>query len=249
MIKAIIVDDEQHCIDRLRGFLLTDYSNSVVLGGEATFVADGYKLINELKPDLIFLDVQIHDKTGFDLLREIGKADFEVIFTTAYDKFAVQAFKFSALDYLLKPIDRDDLKLAMDKFNESKKQSNDKRLEVLLHNTQPQKNLSGRIIVPTSSGFEIFDAKDIIRCESSSNYTTIYLENKQKLMVAKTLKEFEEMLVDHNFYRVHNSHLVNLDYIKSYNRGKGGSIVLIDGMELEVSTRRKEDFLKRLSNS
>jgi two-component system, LytTR family, response regulator len=249
MIKAIIVDDEQHCIDRLQGFLQSDYANSVELAGSFSSVAEGYKAMNEIKPDLLFLDVQIHEKTGFDLLREIGRTDFEVIFTTAYDKFAVQAIKFSALDYLLKPVDRDDLKIAMDKYNgKRKKDTANKSLEVLLHNIKPQGGFPGRIMVPTSSGFEIFEVADIIRCESDINYTTIYLKNKQKLVVAKTLKEFEEMLTEHRFFRIHNSHLVNLAYIKSYNRGKGGSVVLTDGMELEVSTRRKDDFLKKLGD-
>jgi two-component system LytT family response regulator len=248
MIKTIIVDDEQHCIDRLKDLLQTGYANSVDLAGSFRSVAEGYKAMNEIRPELIFLDVQIHEKTGFDLLREIGRTDFEVIFTTAYDKFAVQAFKFSALDFLLKPVDRDDLKLAMDKYYaRRKKDTENKSLEVLLHNIKPQGGFPGRIMVPTSSGFEIFDVADIIRCESDINYTTIYLKNKQKLVVAKTLKEFEEMLMEHRFFRIHNSHLVNLAYIKSYNRGKGGSVTLTDGMELEVSTRRKDDFLKKLA--
>lgn len=246
-VKAIIVDDEQHCIDRLAGILQSDYSEVVDLAGTFHSVEEGYAGINEIKPDLVFLDVQIHEKTGFDLLRQLGRTNFEVIFTTAYDKFAVQAIKFSALDYLLKPVDRDDLRLAIDKYTaKRKKEDVNSRLEVLLHNIRPQNGIPGRIIVPTSNGFEIFEVTEIMRCESSSNYTTIYLKDKQKLMVAKTLKEFEEMLAEHNFFRIHNSHLVNLAYIKSYNRGKGGSVILSDGMELEVSTRRKDDFMKKL---
>ncbi len=248
MIKAIIIDDEQHCIDRLKDLLEKDYANSVQLLGAFDSVPNGYNAIKQLSPQLVFLDVQIHEKTGFDLLREVGNINFEVIFTTAYDRFAVQAFKFSALDYLLKPVDKDDLKLAMNKFTKKVDTNTTvNRLDVLLGNLKPKNDLSKRIIVPTTSGFEIFEIEEIIRCESNINYTTIYLKNKQKLVVAKTLKEFEEMLSDHGFFRIHNSHLVNLIYIKSYNRGKGGSVVLNDGTEIEVSTRRKEDFLKRLS--
>jgi two-component system, LytTR family, response regulator len=247
MIKAIIVDDEQHCIDRLKGLLEAGYSNSLRLLGTFDSVPKGYKAIKELSPDLVFLDVQIHEKTGFDLLKELGDIDFEVIFTTAYDKFAVQAFKFSALDYLLKPVDKDDLKLAMDKFvSKTKKDGAINRLDNLLLNLKSQNGQPKRIIVPTTSGFEVFDVPDIIRCESDVNYTTIYLKNKQKLVVAKTLKEFEEMLTEHGFFRVHNSHLINLTFVKSYNKGKGGSVVLSDGMEIEVSTRRKDDFLKEM---
>lgn len=153
-----------------------------------------------------------------------------------------------ALDYLLKPVDKDDLKLAMDKFiQKTKGDAKVNRLEVLLTNLSSQNDLLKRIIVPTISGFEIFEIADIIRCESNVNYTTIFLNNKKKLVVSKTLKEFEELLTDHGFFRIHNSHLVNLTYIKSYNRGKGGSVVLGDGTEIEVSTRRKDDFLKRVS--
>lgn len=250
MIKAIIVDDEQHCIDRLKGLLESDYLNSVQLLGTFDSVPKGYKAIKELAPDLVFLDVQIHEKTGFDLLRELGNIDFEVIFTTAYDKFAVQAFKFSALDYLLKPIDKDDLKLAIDKFiTKAKRDGTVNRLDNLLLNLKSQNGQPKRIIVPTTSGFEVFDVAEIIRCESDVNYTTIYLKNKQKLVVAKTLKEFEEMLGEHGFFRVHNSHLINLSLVKSYNKGKGGSVVLSDGTTIEVSTRRKDDFLKEMMKS
>jgi two-component system, LytTR family, response regulator len=248
MINAIIIDDEQHCIDRLKGILQSDYANSVILSGEFGSVPEGYKAIVDLKPDLVFLDIQIREKTGFDLLREIGKINFEVIFTTAYDKFAIQAFKFSALDYLLKPVEKEDLKLALDKFKErAGKNLSTNRLDILLDNMKAGSGILKRIIVPTTSGFEIFEVPEIIRCQSDINYTTIYLKNKQKLVVAKTLKEFEEMLTDHGFFRIHNSHLVNLAYIKSYNKGKGGSVILTDGMEIEVSTRRKDDFLKKLS--
>jgi two-component system, LytTR family, response regulator len=248
MIKAIIIDDEQHCIDRLKNLLESEYANSIQLLGEFDSVPKGYNAVKELSPELIFLDVQIHDKTGFDLLREIGKVDFEVIFTTAYDKFAVQAFKFSALDYLLKPVDSDDLKMAMDKFfSKTQKDSSINRLDNLLLNLKSGSGLPQRIIVPTTGGFEIFETAEIVRCESDINYTTIYLKDKQKLVVARTLKEFEEMLSAFNFFRIHNSHLVNLAYIKSYNKGKGGSVVLNDGTVIEVSTRRKEDFLKKLS--
>jgi two-component system LytT family response regulator len=250
MIKAIIVDDEQHCIDRLQGLLESDYTNSVQLLGAFDSVSKGYKAVKELSPDLLFLDVQIHEKTGFDLLRELGHLDFEVIFTTAYDKFAVQAFKFSALDYLLKPVDKDDLKLAMDKFvSKAKKDGAINRLDNLLLNLKSQNGQPKRIIVPTTSGFEVFEMAEIIRCESDVNYTTIYLKNKQKLVVAKTLKEFEEMLSEHGFFRVHNSHLINLAFVKSYNKGKGGSVVLSDGTEIEVSTRRKDEFLKKMMES
>jgi two-component system, LytTR family, response regulator len=248
MIKVLIIDDEQHCIDRLVKLLSPSQNNLVEITGTALTVQDGIEKITLLKPDLIFLDVQINDKTGFDLLRALPEIDFAIIFTTAYEKFAIQAIKFSAIDYLLKPIDADDLNVALLKFmNERSQKITSQKIDILLQNTQNKKDIPKKIIVPTVSGFEFLDIADIVRCQSDINYTTIYLKDKHKLVVAKTLKEFEEMLSGHSFFRVHNSHLINLAFIKSYNKGKGGSVKLVDGTEIEVSSRRKDEFLKRLA--
>jgi two-component system, LytTR family, response regulator len=248
MIKVLIIDDEQHCIDRLVKLLSPSQNNLVEITGTALTVQDGIEKITLLKPDLIFLDVQINDKTGFDLLRALPEIDFAIIFTTAYEKFAIQAIKFSAIDYLLKPIDAADLNVALLKFmNERSQKITSQKIDILLQNTQNKKDIPKKIIVPTVSGFEFLDIADIVRCQSDINYTTIYLKDKHKLVVAKTLKEFEEMLSGHSFFRVHNSHLINLAFIKSYNKGKGGSVKLVDGTEIEVSSRRKDEFLKRLA--
>jgi len=248
MIKVLIIDDEQHCIDRLSKLLHPSFINQLEIADTALTVEDGIKKITSLNPDLIFLDVQIDDKTGFDLLRAIPQINFAIIFTTAYETFAIQAIKFSAIDYLLKPIDDADLNVAVLKFmNERSQKLTAQKIELLLQNTQNKKNIPKKIIVPTVSGFEFLNIADIIRCQSDINYTTIYLKDKHKLVVAKTLKEFEELLSGHAFFRVHNSHLINLNCIKTYNKGKGGSLVLIDGTEIEVSFRRKDEFLKRLS--
>ncbi len=248
MINAVIIDDEQHCIDRLKDLLIQNHALSIHLKGTARNVKEGVKLINKAKPDLVFLDVQLEDKTGFDLLRKISKLNFEVIFTTAYEKYAIQAIKFSAIDYLLKPVDKDDLDIALGKLSsEILKKISSAKLDILLHNIEGKNEALKKIIIPTVSGFEFLNITDIIRCESNINYTTICLKENQKLLVAKTLKEFEEMLCGYNFFRVHNSHLINLRCIKSYHKGKGGSVVLTDGSEVEVSTRRKEHFLNQLS--
>ncbi len=192
--------------------------------------------------------MQIGEKTGFDLLRALPEIDFEIIFTTAFEKFALQAIKFSALDYLLKPIDVDELDAALMKLlnAESRKITADK-IDLLLQNTQKSDGLFKRIIVPTISGFEFIEIGNIIRCESDNNYTTIYFKDKQKMLVSKTLKDFEELLSGYSFFRIHNSHLINLSYIKTYNKGKGGSVILTDGSEIEVSSRRKDDFMAKLS--
>lgn len=248
MIKVLIVDDEQHCIDRLSKLLHLSHNNILEIAGTASTVEQAFEKITSLKPDLIFLDVQIADKTGFDLLRTLPQINFAIIFTTAYEKFAIQAIKFSAIDYLLKPIDDEELNGAIMKFmNERSQKLTAQKIDILLQNTKNKKDLPKKIIVPTVNGFEFLEIADIIRCQSDINYTTIYLKDKHKLVVAKTLKEFEELLSEHAFFRVHNSHLVNLNCIKSYNKGKGGSVILNDGTEIEVSFRRKDDFLTRLT--
>lgn len=246
MIKAIIVDDEQHCIDRLTQLLKDHHSETVYIASSFSSVDTATKGIENLKPSLVFLDVEIHDKTGFDLLKQIP-VNFDVIFTTAYDKYAVQAFKYSALDYLLKPVDADELHNAIQKLH-NKLTGNEmlQKLDVLYYNIKNMQSPTTRICVPVSSGFIFIQAADIIRCESSINYTTLYLKDKQKHVVAKTLKEFEEILAGLNFFRIHNSHFINMAYVKNYNRGKGGTVTMIDGSELEVSTRRKDEFLKAI---
>lgn len=248
MIKAIIIDDEQHCIDRLTMLLSGNSSNMVELLASVQSVDEGLTAIKTYKPQLVFLDIEIGNKTGFDLLKQLPEINFEVIFTTAYDKYAVQAFKFSALDYLLKPIDTDELQAALKKLNDKVSQKDIAgKFDALFHNLKNIQSASKKICVPVLSGLVFIQTDDIIRCESNVNYTTLFLKDKQKLLVAKTLKEFEEMLTEYNFYRVHNSHLLNLAYIKMYNKGKGGTVTMNDGSEIEVSTRRKDDFLKRLT--
>ena len=248
MIRALIIDDEQHCIDRLTNLLIPFHEKSIEIAGTALSMEEGIQAVSLLNPALVFLDVQINEKTGFDLLRALPEINFAIIFTTAYERFAIQAIKFSAIDYLLKPIDKDELQAALIKLiNEKSKQLTAEKIATLLQNTQKNNGIPQKLIIPTISGFEFLDIANIARCQSDVNYTTIYLKNKQKLVVAKTLKEFEEMLVDHSFFRIHNSHLINLAFIKSYNKGKGGSVTLTDGTEIEVSTRRKDEFLKRLS--
>ncbi len=248
MIKAIIIDDEQHCIDRLMMLLSRNSGNMVELLASVQSVEEGLTAIKTYKPQLVFLDIEIGNKTGFDLLKQLPEINFEVIFTTAYDKYAVQAFKFSALDYLLKPIDTDELQAALKKLNDKVSQKDIAgKFDALFHNLKNIQSASKKICVPVLSGLVFIQTDDIIRCESNVNYTTLFLKDKQKLLVAKTLKEFEEMLTEYNFYRVHNSHLLNLAYIKMYNKGKGGTVTMNDGSEIEVSTRRKDDFLKRLT--
>lgn len=250
MIKAVIIDDEQHCVDRLKRLIAEHCSETIKPTGSFNTVEQGIKGIKLLQPELLFLDVQIQDKTGFDLLQRIPEKNFEIIFTTAYEKYALQAFRFSAVDYLLKPVDPADLVHAVSKLS-NKRHPNEVALKVqnLLENIEQLKQYTPpkKIMVPTISGFELLPVIDIVRCQSDINYTTIFIKDRPKLVVAKTLKEFEEMLEEYNFFRVHNSHLINLAYVKSYRKGKGGSVTMMDGLEIEVSTRRKDDFLQKMA--
>ncbi len=243
MIRSIIIDDEAHCIDRLN-LMLKNFDRQVLLMDSFQDAVEGKNAIIKLQPDLVFLDVQLNGQTGFDILKNIPEINFDVIFTTAFDKYAVQAFKFSAVDFLLKPIVEDDLQIAISKLVEKKSLDDKvKTYETLFHNLQGKNK---RIAVHTITGFNYINTDDIIRCESDVNYTTLFLKDKTQLTVAKTLKEFEELLSDHGFYRVHNSHLINTAFIKSFNKGKGGFVTLTDDKQIEVSSRRKEGFLEYL---
>lgn len=249
MIRTIIIDDEKHCIDRLDRLIKENCSHQVEMMGFFQTIESGIEAIRNMQPQLIFLDVKIHNGTGFDLLNQFSDINFEVIFTTAFEKYAVQAFKFSAIDYLLKPVDPQELKAAV--VRGEKKISNgemSQKIEVLLHNLKDIGGQSKKISVPTMNGLIFIPVNDIIRCQANINYTTIILKDKQKYTVAKSLKEFEGLLTEYNFFRVHNSHLINLTYIKSYQKGKGGSVLMTDHSEIEVSTRRKEQLLKRMSD-
>lgn len=248
MIDAIIIDDEMHCIHHLTG-LLNNYCSSIIrLKGAFLTMEQGWESITQLQPELVFLDIQMGRESGFDLLKRLPVVHFEVIFVTAFDQYAVQAFKFSAVDYLLKPVDPDDLRQALTRLEQRRsKEEIARKFETLFHNLKNNPGLPKRICVPTVKGLLYVPVNEIIRCESHINYTSLFLTNGQKLTVAKTLKEFEELLTEHHFYRVHNSHLINLACIKSYNKGKGGSVSMNDNTVIEVSTRRKDELLKRLS--
>lgn len=249
MINAIIVDDETHCVNRLSGLLQEHCKSSVRILDSFDTVDKAIDGSMRLHPDLVFLDMQIHDKTGFDLLKSLDEINFDVIFTTAYEKYAVQAFKFSAIDYLLKPIDGIELKNAIDKLQERLSTlETAKKIDMLFNNMKATRGAQKRIGVHTINGITYVAVSDIIRCESDINYTTIYLKDQKKMVVAKTLKEFDDLLSEYNFFRVHNSHLINLTLVRHYYKGTGGYIVMDDGSEIAVSTRRKEELLQKLSS-
>ncbi len=248
MLKTIIIDDEQHCVDRISK-LLSKYNNTINIVEICTNLEDAKTAIESIEPDVIFLDVHLHEETGFDLLKQLSKIDFEIIFTTAYDSYAVDAFKFSALDYLLKPLDEDDLYLTIDKLKKKASFKDiSKKVEVLFHNLEDKTTQFKKIAVPTLEGLTFIKVTEIIRCQSDINYTHIFLERNKKITVAKTLKHFEDLLSQYNFFRTHQSHLINLSYIDKYVKGKGGYVLMSDGTHIEIAVRRKDAFMNKLSS-
>lgn len=247
MIRALIIDDEYHCVQRLQTLLNDNAGEIMCMEKHASSVEEGLAVIRSDSPDLVFLDVHLGSKTAFDLLEQLESKNFDIIFTTAFDQYAVRAFRFSALDYLLKPVDADDLKQALQKLTIKRdKNETASKLDTLMHNLRDIQGTNKRLCVPVMNGFTFLQVSDIIRCQSNVNYTTFFLKNGRSLVVPRTLKEFEAMLSDYNFFRVHNSHLVNMACIKSYNKGKGGYITLLDDSVIDVSVRRKDEFLKKL---
>jgi len=243
MIRAIIIDDEQESRNTLQN-MLDSFCENVLVEGKADCVEKGLELIQRVKPELVFLDIHMPDGTGFDLLQKFEEVDFRVIFVTAFDQYALKAIKFSAIDYLLKPIEPQQLIDAVEKVKEEKSDYGliSKQISTLFRN----KNGFERITLPTFEGLRFIVLKDIIRCEADNNYTNFYLSSGEKVLVTRTLKEYDETLSGLDFIRVHQSHLVNSKYIERYIKGEGGSVIMTDGSHVEVSRRRKEEFLKRM---
>lgn len=244
MFKAVIIDDESKARNALKN-MLSQHCPTIEVAGEGDCVKAGLEAIQTFQPDVVFLDVQMPDGTGFDLLEQLTDIRFKIIFASAYDKFAIQAFKFSAVDYLQKPVEAEKLIDACSRLSETDRfEELNKKLEVLLSN----KNSFEKIALPTLDGIIFVKIKDIVRCESDNNYTNIFNCNGEKIIVSKTLKEYDEMLTPFNFFRIHKSSLINLAFLSKYKKGEGGYVVMEDGAELEVSRRRKDDFLKVLQN-
>lgn len=243
MIKAIIVDDEMKS-QSLLFKLLERFCPDVEVIGFACNVKTAVELINQENPELVFLDISMPDGDGFEVLEQVNSRNFEVVFTTAYNEYALKAIKFSALHYLLKPINYVELKDAVERFKDSKKDINlDEKFKVLYESLR---NEHKKIILPTANGLRIVELDDIIRCEANGSYTDFFLENKDDLMVSKPLSNFMDILPDYLFCRVHSKHLVNLNCVDQYIKGRGGRIILKDGKEIEVSEGKKKEFIESL---
>lgn len=247
MIKAIIVDDEEKSRVTLKN-LVTLYCPDVLVLELCDSVNSALLAIDKEMPDLVFLDIEMPFHNGFTLLEKINKPTFEVIFTTAYDHYAIKAIKFSAMDYLLKPVDCDELKTAVNKIElknaDSKKTLPD--FELLLSNLKIKGN-NAKIAVPTFEGLQMVSINEIIKCTADESYTHITLTNNTKITVSRILKEYEELLSDFNFLRVHNSCLINLAHVSKYIKGDGGYVVMTDGSSVEVSRRKKNELISKLS--
>jgi two-component system LytT family response regulator len=243
ILTAILIDDEEKSIQTLHQ-MLSLFCPNVQIIGEAKDVKTGVELLQIVKPDIVFLDIQMPDGNGFDLLRKLSNTNFHLIFTTAYDQYALRAIKFNALDYLLKPIDVEELKTAVAKALKLQKPKNEEVNNLLSNlNKNPEEH---KIVLSTSEGMHIIKVKSIIRCQADDYYTNFYLDDGRRIMISKTLKENEELLNGHNFIRPHRSHLVNMAYIKRYVKSDGGYIILSDGTKVPVSRRKKEVIINYL---
>ncbi|NII24879.1 response regulator transcription factor [Pseudoflavitalea sp. X16] len=245
MIRAIIVDDEPYCCEVL-STLLEKYCPEVTIEAICSSAKEAITAISTHSPQLVFLDIEMPHMNGFQLLERLPHIDFDLIFTTSYDQYAIKAIKFSALDYLLKPIDRSELQIAVRKAVDRLQHPLPQQLQILLQKLyQPPPQVS-RVALPTMEGLQLVPLDTIISCASSSNYTIISLKDKQKIIVSRTLKEIEEMLEDYLFMRVHHSYLVNLNEIRKYIKGEGGNLIMSDGSSVDVSRSKKEQLLKKL---
>ncbi|HEY4148274.1 MAG TPA: LytTR family DNA-binding domain-containing protein [Chitinophagaceae bacterium] len=244
-VSVFIVDDEYQS-RQVIGKMLHHYFKSLQIVGEAGSVTEAVEGIGRLAPQIVFLDVHIGSEAGFDVLDRLDSTDFELIFTTAYQEYAVKAFRYSAIDYLLKPINATELETAVQRaLTKIQLQQSDTTQQVQLLQQQlgPAHKFTGKIAVPTPDGLLFIAVQDIVYCQGQSNYTEIHLVNGQKLTSSHTLKLYDEMLTGLHFFRVHKSFLINLQHIKMYRRGEGGTAVMSNGREIEIARRNKTSFL------
>ena len=246
MIRAVIIEDEAQSRELLNA-LVVKHCEGVSIVDLAKNVESGVEAIKKHQPDLIFLDISMPDGTGFDLLGKVKDQKFDVIFTTATDKYAIKAIKYSAMDYLLKPIDIEELVLAVKKVKEKKSSSGSaENLAFLLQNLQQKNENYAKITLPVANAYEVVNIRDIIRCEAEGSYTTFYLVNNKKIVVSVNLKYYEDLLPEKDFFRIHHHHLINMTHVIRFLKVDGGYAIMSDGAQVELARRKKDEFLERL---
>jgi len=245
--KALIVEDEVRSRDFLRN-LVEEFCPQLSVGGTASNVDEAVSLINAQSPDVVFMDIEMQTGTGFDVLQKVKDRDFHVIFTTAYDHYAIKAIKFSAVDYLLKPINLEELQLAVGKAVEGMEQeAENNKIELLIKNLRRPAGEDFSISLSTSDGVEFIQLSNILRLEANGPYTTFFMKDGSKIMVSKNLKEYEMLLTDHGFFRVHNSHMINLKQVRKMVKTDGGYAVMNDDSMIAISPKKKEEFVQLMS--
>lgn len=247
MLNALIVDDEEACCDVLE-MLLERYCPEVNVVASCHSASEAIKALSTYKINLLFLDIEMPHANGFELLQKLPLIDFDLIFTTSYDQYAIKAIRFSALDYLLKPIDREELQAAVKKAVERGQPAAQQQLDILWQQMQRPRTVKQHIALPTMEGLQMVALDSIISCSSKSNYTILHLKDGSRLVVSKSLKETEALLAEHFFLRVHHSHVVNLHEVKKYIRGEGGMLLMSNGDSIDVSRSRKESVVKALQS-
>lgn len=240
-LRAIIIDDEESGRETLRN-ILTHFCEGVEVVGVANSVATGLQIVQEEDPDVVFLDVEMPKTKGYELIQQLEQPNFEVVFVTAYDEYAILAFRLSAVDYLLKPVNPEEIKQSLERVRERKRhQLASEQYRLLLENLNSDQK---RIVLPTGQGYHFIDMDQILRCEADGNYTRFVLVNGDQILVSKTLKVYDEMLSRYHFFRINRSDLVNLRQIKRYDRNRNPTLTLLDGTELLISDSRKGEFWK-----
>lgn len=246
MIKAVIIDDELNCVEMLE-WLIKTYCPIVSISAMCTSGEDGIAAINKFKPDVVFLDIEMPKMNGFAMLERFDEINFDVVFTTAYNKFAIKAFRYSALNYLLKPVDPEDLQTTVKKLEQKKSSVNKDQLNLLLDSMKSINPTVQRIALSTGDGLVFVNTTDIMYCQAESNYTNVVMTNGNRVLIAKTLKDIDETLSGKDFFRVHNSFLINLNQIKKFVRGDGGYILMNDDTHITVARSKREEFFELFS--
>ena len=244
MIKTVLIDDESFSRSTLKN-LLEGLFPQLEIVGEASDIQEGIDVLEKLQPDLVFLDVHLKSGTGFDLLKKLNQTPFEIIFVTAHDEYAINAFQFSAFGYLLKPLEIKELRKVMDRFilKRSESAQQNKRVKILIENYN--EGLVRKIVVQNVNGFQVLELKNILYLEGAVNYTKFYLQDGSSILISKTLKEYENLLQNQGFIRVHQSFIINLHHVKQYIKGEGGQVIMSNQKEIPISRRKKSNFIKQ----